>query len=208
MRGNAMKIGLYVPGNSMIHKTPLWVKYLVVLAVGFALLLVREIWMALTVVGTSWVAFALAGSRMRRSWWVPLRAMWWLFALLGVYQWWLNGWWGVIVVLGTMIGAMQWARLLVLTTPLSLLMDGLERALSPLRFLGLRPAVFSLAIAIMIRSIPMIIGAAQDTVDAANARGLGKNPVALAAPTIVTTISYARTTGDALAARGILENDH
>ncbi|MGY5318667.1 CbiQ family ECF transporter T component [Neomicrococcus lactis] len=208
MRGNSMKIGLFVPGNSVVHRAPLWLKYVFVLGVGVLLLVWRNPWVSLALVVVSYVFFALAGSRIRRSWWVPMRALWWIFVLLGIYQWWLNGWQDVMMVLGTMIAAMQWARLLVLTTPLSELMEGLERVLSPLRYVGLRPAVFSLAIAIMIRSIPMIIGAAQDTVDAANARGLGKNPIALAAPTIITTIATARTTGDALAARGILESDY
>lgn len=141
-----------------------------VLGVGVLLLVWRNPWVSLALVVLSYIFFALAGSRIRRSWWVPMRALWWILVLLGIYQWWLNGWQDVMMVLGTMIAAMQWARLLVLTTPRSELMEGLERVLSPLRYGGLRPAVFALA--------------------------------------VVTTIATARTTGDALAARGILESDY
>ena len=57
----------------------------------------------------------------------------------------------------------------------------------------------------MLRSIPFIAGAYSDVRDSARARGLERNPRALILPVFITTVAFARQTGDALAARGLGE---
>ncbi|GER22042.1 cobalt ABC transporter [Zafaria cholistanensis] len=207
MRGNAMLLGLRIPGRSPVHRAPLWAKYAVLAAGGTAMVLWRGPWTAAAALGLSLLLYALAGRRVLAAWTGPLRSLWWLFALLAVHQWWLNGPAGALAVVGTMVAGLQLARLLLLTTAQADLVDGLARAARPLRFVGADPEAFALAVGLMLRSIPAVAGAMQDVGDAARARGLGRNPVALAAPVVVSTVAFAHQTGDALAARGILDRD-
>jgi biotin transport system permease protein len=77
-----------------------------------------------------------------------------------------------------------------------------------LRRLGVDPDSIGLAVAVMMRSLPHLIGAFQEVRDAADARGIGRNPVTYIAPVVVRTVAYAHATGDALAARGLGEAPH
>lgn len=205
MRGHAALLGLQIPGRSPVHRAPLWLKYSVLVLGGAAVVLLRGPATTAVLLGASVGLYALAGRAVFRAWAAPLRAMWWLFAILAAHQWWLNGPVFAATMVGGMLACLQLARLLLLTTPQSELIDGLARAASPARRVGLDPDAFALAVALMLRSIPAVLGAAQDVGDAARARGLGRNPLALASPVVVSTVAYAQQTGDALAARGLLE---
>lgn len=206
MRGHALVIGLRIAGHSPVHRAPLWLKYLVLVACGTALVLWRSPLVAAVLLAVGVALFALAGRRVLAAWAAPLRYLWWILVILGAYQWWINGPWIAFMVVGTMVAALQLARLLLLTTDQSDLVDGLARACAPLRPLGVNPDVVSLAVGLMLRSIPSILGCIADIADAARARGLGRHPLALAAPVVVSAVAFAQQTGDALAARGILDH--
>ena len=60
----------------------------------------------------------------------------------------------------------------------------------------------NLAISLMLRSIPFIVGAVGELRDAVRARGLRPNPVRLVTPAVISAVAYAQRTGEALAARG------
>nr|WP_269212015.1 energy-coupling factor transporter transmembrane component T [Zhihengliuella flava] len=205
-----------MPGQSVIHRAPLWAKYLVVLMVGILALVWREPAVAAVLTGVTVLLFALAGRLVLRAWAAPLRMLWWMFAILGAHQWWLASSGGAdplggalraFAVLGGMFAALQAARLLLLTTPSSVLLDGLTWAFGPLRYIGGSPETASLTVNVMLRSVPAIAQSAADVSDAAKARGLGRNPLALAGPVVVSAIDYAHRTGDALAARGLTDHD-
>jgi biotin transport system permease protein len=59
----------------------------------------------------------------------------------------------------------------------------------------------------MVRSLPHLLGAFDEVRDAATARGIRRSPVAYVAPVVVRAVAYAHATGDALAARGLGEDD-
>jgi biotin transport system permease protein len=61
----------------------------------------------------------------------------------------------------------------------------------------------ALTFALAMRAIPGTIEIAQETRDAARARGLGKHPRAFLSPFVIRVVARAYETGDALAARGI-----
>ena len=60
-------------------------------------------------------------------------------------------------------------------------------------------------VGIMLRAIPALLETFAETRDAARARGLDRSPRALLVPAAVRTVSRARATGDALAARGLAD---
>jgi biotin transport system permease protein len=208
MRGHAGLLGLHIPGRSPVHRAPLWLKYAVMVLAGAAVVVLRGPATIAVVLAVVLGLHALAGPAVLRAWWGPLRSLWWLFAVLAAYQWWLNGPALAVTVVGGMVACLQLARLLLLTTEQSELVDGLAWAASPARHIGVNPEILALAVALMLRSIPAVLASIADVGDAARARGLGRNPLALAGPVVVSAVGFAQQTGDALAARGILEAEY
>ncbi|MGO4590184.1 energy-coupling factor transporter transmembrane component T family protein [Paenarthrobacter sp. 2TAF44] len=206
MRGHGFLIANYVPGNSPIHRTPLWLKFLVVAACGTASFLIVDWAVSLLVFAIMCGLFLLSGAGLRRL----MRAIWMvtpILVVIGLFQWWqLGAPTAARIVLNVLVCVVA-ASVLTATTPVQDLLDGVVSLAKPFRRFGADPERFALTIAVMLRSIPFIAGAFSDVRDAARARGLERNPRALILPVFITTVAYARQTGDALAARGLGEPD-
>jgi biotin transport system permease protein len=206
MRGHGFLIANYVPGKSVIHRTPLWLKFLVVAACGTASFLIVDWAVSLLVFATMCGLFLLSGAGWRRL----ARAIWMvapILVVIGLFQWWqLGGPTSARIILNILVCVVA-ASVLTATTPVQDLLDGVVSLAKPFQRLGADPERFALTIAVMLRSIPFIAGAFSDVRDAARARGLERNPRALVLPVFITTVAYARQTGDALAARGLGEPD-
>ncbi|UKA51813.1 energy-coupling factor transporter transmembrane protein EcfT [Arthrobacter sp. FW305-123] len=204
MRGHGFLIANYVRGNSIVHRTPLWLKFLVVAACGAASFLIVDWVVSLLIFVLMCVLFMLTGAGYRRL----LRAIWLvapILVVIGLFQWWqLGGPTAARIVLNVLVCVVA-ASVLTATTPVQDLLDGVVALAKPFRRFGADPERFALTIAVMLRSIPFIAGAFSDVRDSARARGLERNPRALVLPVFITTVAYARQTGDALAARGLGE---
>ncbi|HEY5483882.1 MAG TPA: energy-coupling factor transporter transmembrane protein EcfT [Propionibacteriaceae bacterium] len=111
-----------------------------------------------------------------------------------------------VVVVENLVLALYATRLLTLTTPIPELVDGIATACRPLRLIRVDPDRIALSVAVMLRSLPHLLGAFDDVRDAMTARGIRRNPVAYVAPVVVRAVAYAYATGDALAARGLGED--
>ncbi|MDR6436389.1 biotin transport system permease protein [Paenarthrobacter nicotinovorans] len=204
MRGHGFLIANYVRGNSIIHRTPLWLKFLVVAGCGAASFLIVDWAVSLVIFAVMCALFLLSGAGLRRL----LQAIWLVMPILlviGLFQWWqLGGPTAARIVLNVLVCVVA-ASVLTATTPVQDLLDGVVAVAKPFRRFGADPERFALTIAVMLRSIPFIAGAFSDVRDSARARGLERNPRALVLPVFITTVAYARQTGDALAARGLGE---
>lgn len=204
MRGHAHLLGAYVPGQSLLHRAPLWLKFTAVVVLSALVLGVRQLEVTLVVLALVLAAGLLAGlgaGTVLR----PLRAMAPVLLVLGAFQWWANGLEvAAVVVLGILTCVLA-ARLLTLTTTGQRLLDGMVSAAKPFQFLGADPERFGLTLSLMVRSIPYLLGSAADVRDAAKARGLERSPRALLMPVIINAVAYARQTGEALSARGLGE---
>jgi len=106
---------------------------------------------------------------------------------------------------GNLLVAILAARMLTLTTGTPDLLDALVWVMRPLRLLGINPDQVALAVALMIRSIPYLLGSVDDARMAARARGLERNPARLLTPVMINAVAYAERSGEALVARGIGE---
>ncbi len=150
------------------------------------------------------IVVATTGAPLRLAWGLPAGLIG-LLVLLGGYHVATGNWPLAVTIVCALLVAVYASRLLLLTTPTPVLIDALVSATRPLRPLGVDPERFGLAVAIMIRSIPFIASAFGEVRAAARARGLERNFFAQIAPVVVQTVAYARTTGEALAARGLGE---
>ena len=95
------------------------------------------------------------------------------------------------------------ATTMTVTTPVDEVMDAVARGLRPLRRVGVDPEAVALAFSLMLRAIPTTMGLAEESRDAAVARGLERSPRARLIPFVVRVVARAHDTGDALHARGI-----
>lgn len=195
-------IGLYRPGDSLLHRAPTGAK-LLLLALGAVGLALARSPLAVVVAGVLLVAaYALAGcppsEPLRQAW--PLR---WVVLVLLPFQWWTAGWRTAVVVVGTMLVLVSAAGLVTLTTRTSALLDLFERCLAPFRRLGVDPGRMSLLLALTIRAVPVLVTTLADVRDARRARGLERSPRALLVPVVVRTLRHADRLGEALVARGV-----
>ncbi|NKX49240.1 energy-coupling factor transporter transmembrane protein EcfT [Arthrobacter deserti] len=202
MRGHAYLVGGYRPGSSPVHRMPLRLKLPLLLGLGAAALAVQDALPRSVVVLVVLALHFAAGGNFRQLL-SPLRAMWLFLLVLVAYQVWQQGPAGAWRILAGLLACVYAANLLLATTPLQRLLDMLVAAVRPLQRFGADPERFALAIGLMLRSIPFLIGSFTDVRDAAKARGLERSPRALILPVLISAVAYARPTGDALAARGL-----
>ncbi|WP_445154429.1 energy-coupling factor transporter transmembrane component T family protein [Arthrobacter sp. Hor0625] len=204
MRGHGFLFAQYVPGTSLLHRAPLWLKFLLVLACGMASFLVADWAVAAVVLALLCAVFLGTGAGARRLF-RAVRPVLPVLAMVGLFQWWqLGGPTAARIVLNILVCVVA-ASILTVSTPVQALLDGVASLARPFRRLGADPERFALTIAVMLRSIPFIAGAYADVRDSARARGLDRNPRALVLPVFITTVAFARQTGEALAARGLGE---
>ncbi|GAA1967372.1 hypothetical protein GCM10009817_04060 [Terrabacter lapilli] len=193
----------HVPGSSPVHRAPLWLKLVGVLAVGVVPWLTTSLGAMLVVTAVVLgiaVLARLPADRLLRS----LRGLLPVLVLLLAFQWWANGpTYAVRVVLG-IVNAYLAAGVLTATTPVTDLLDGVVRAARPLRRV-IDPEVVALTLGIVVRSIPWVAGSFSSVRQSARARGLERSPRAVVVPTVVHVVAFARATGEALAARGLTD---
>ena len=213
MRGQAFLVAAHVPGSSPVHRLPLAAKALLLLAVAVLCLASPAVSVAAGAAVTTTVLAAVAGAHFlaglgRRRMWRAVRMMLIFLVLIAGYQWWQSGPWVAWQVVAAIVATVLASNILTSTTPVDELLDGLAALVRPLERFGADPERFSLTVALMLRSIPFVIGAFGDVRDAARARGLERNLLARSLPVVIATVAYARATGEALAARGLGEPEH
>ncbi len=198
-------IGVHRPGATLLHRAPAGAKLLALLLAAVLVVVLRGPLSAMLAVGTALALAAYAGLGLRESA-RTLRGLLLVIVLLGAFQAWQNGWPRAVESVGDLVALVVLATVVTLTTPVDAILDALTRALSPLRRVGVDPARVALTFSLAIRAIPTTIAIAEETRDAALARGLERDPRARLVPLVIRVVAHARATGDALHARGIGED--
>ncbi|WP_308336319.1 energy-coupling factor transporter transmembrane protein EcfT [Terrabacter sp. Ter38] len=187
----------------MVHRMPLWLKLVGVLAVGAMPWFTQSVWpLAVTTIVLVGIVLAarLPGRRLVRS----MRGLLPVLVVLLAFQWWSRDVaYAVRVVLG-IVNAFVAAGILTATTPVTDLLDGVVRAARPLRRV-VDPEVVALTLGVVVRSVPWVAGSFSSVRESARARGLDRDPRAVVVPTVVHVVAFARSTGEALAARGLTD---
>lgn len=203
MRMEAVPLGDYVPGNSIVHRLSAGAKFLVLLVFIIATtVLAKTIPTASAALVTA--ALVLAATR------VPAKNMWnqlWpplpILIPLAAFQWWQKGFHEAAVVFLTVYACIIAAVVLTLTTPVAEMMDALEKAMAPLERFGFPAQNVSLAMSLTIRLLPLMFTTINEVLDARKARGAGTSMLAFGTPVIIRSLRRARAMGEALQARGV-----
>ena len=195
-------LGLYRPGSTVLHRADAGTK--LVLLVGASVLIVAVrgpvsglVSLAVAVALAAWSGAGLM--LLTRT----LRAVLVVAVLLGGYQAWQHGWPRAVESVADLLALVLLATVLTATTSIDEVLDTVTASLHPLRRLGVDPGRVALAFALMLRAVPSTIDLADETRDAAVARGLQRDPRARLVPLVIRVVAHARATGDALHARGI-----
>lgn len=195
-------LGLYVPGDSLLHRLPADVKLLLLVALGIASVFLRSPVAVGVAVVVVIACYALAGftpvTAARQVW--PMR---WILLFILAFQWWVRGWQSAVVVVGVIAVLVMAAALVTLTTRTSAMVDVIVSVCRPLRVVGVDPDRVGLVIALAVRAVPIVSGFAAEIRDAQRARGVRPSPRAYAAPLIVRSLRHGDAVGEALAARGL-----
>ncbi|MEZ5210573.1 CbiQ family ECF transporter T component [Gordonia sp. (in: high G+C Gram-positive bacteria)] len=196
-------LGAYVPGSSPIHRLPAGFKLVALLGAIIAMTLtIRTPVGAAVAVGATVVVFALAGIGPVRAW-PMMRGPLVMIALIVVLQLFLADWRKATVVGAVLLASIGLAAVVTLTTRTTDLLDAIVRALSPLRKLGVRTDLIAMALALTIRSIPLLAELFTQVDQARRARGLRAGPRVLFVPAVLAALDTADGFADTLAARGL-----
>lgn len=195
-------LGVYLPGDSPVHRVPAGWKFLLLLAFILAsTILVKD-----PVVATGWLVVVAAGYVIAR---VPVRTALGqvlpvlpILLVLGAFQWWQRGWEFAATTVVILLASVAAAALLTLTTSIAELMAAIERGLSPFERFGLPVETISLAVSLTLRLIPLQLATVQEVLAARKARGAGFSVTAFGTPVMVRSIRRARLLAEALIARG------
>lgn len=138
-----------------------------------------------------------AGARLKL--YRPLAPLLIGIALLQVYT---SGWEMALATLLRLVAMIALADLITATTPMLAMMDALQPLFKLLRPFGLDPRRLSLAVALMLRFIPVIMSEWAKREEAWRARTGRRPPLRLLAPFFADILRLADHVSEALTARG------
>lgn len=198
-------LGVYVPGDTLVHRTPAGWKFVALLCYILAMTIAVKTWpLALACLAVISLFYVLARipARLAVQQTTPVLPV---LLVLGAFQWWQRGWEFAAVTVVVLLSSVAAAALLTLTTRIAELMAAIENGLAPFARFGLPVETISLAISLTIRLIPLQLATVTEVLAARKARGAGFSIAAFGTPVMVRSIRRARLLAEALIARGVAD---
>ncbi len=195
-------LGVYQPRGTRVERAPVVVKYVVFLGLTLPAFIVGRWWLTAVCLGVVVGLVRLARTGWRRGL-ALTRGLGVLLVLLAAFQAVTVSWVSGLVLAGNLLLAIWASRLIVQTTPSSVLIDALAAFVRPARLVGVDPERFALSVAIMLRSIPYLAGEFATIRQAARARGVERRLFGQLTQVVVKAVGYATATGDAMDTRGL-----
>lgn len=196
-------LGHYRPGASWLHRLPAGVKLAGLGALIIAMTVLVDSPLRLAVAAAAVVSAALTA---RLSVWaliVQLRQVLWVVGFIFVLQVVLTDWRRALVVCGVLLLAVTLAAMVTLTTRTTAMLDAATRAMTPLARFGFPVRQVAIALALSIRSIPLVVEIIGKVDEARRARGLRITPRIVFVPVIVGALRAADDFNEAMIARGL-----
>lgn len=197
----------YIPGTSWLHTLPAGPKLGSLALLMLPIVIFRTPLVLALFAGVAVLAYRSAGFSTQQIWQQVRPLRWMVLILVGAHAILGGGtqasWTSGIVVAGTIVVAVALAGLMTMTTPVSAMIDAIQRGLRPARRIGINPERVALLLAFTIRAIPVIAGLAEQVRDAQRARGVQTSVRAFAVPLVVRSFRHADALGEALIARGL-----
>ncbi|MBG6097629.1 CbiQ family ECF transporter T component [Nocardioides luteus] len=198
----SMTVGIYRPGDTVLHRLPVGAKLLGLAIISVAIVALRGPILAVAFLAVA-VVLALVGRLDLAATARALRAVLVIAVVVALLQWWLFTLPRAVESLLDLVSLALVALTLTVTTPTTEMLDAVVHWIRPLRRVGLDPERVALTISMAIQALPGTLTLAQETRDAARARGLGRSPGAYLTPFVIRVVARAHETGDALKARGL-----
>jgi biotin transport system permease protein len=191
----------YVSRQSWLHRVPAGVKLLAVAAISIAMLPVAD-WriLAAGIVLTVGIYASLGREVLRRL--GLLRPLVPILIAIAVLQAWFDSWPVAAVSVSRILLMVMVANLITLTTTMQDMMAVLSPLFMPLRFLKVNPRAPALAIALVIRFVPVLMLAWQEREEAWRARTGRRGSLRLIPSFITETIRMTDHIAESLDARG------
>jgi biotin transport system permease protein len=190
------------PRQSWLHRWPAGLKLAVLLLAASAFVLVNQpLWLALAAVVLFGVWRSVTGPIDWQAW----RKAAWLALTVAVVVLYVSAFAGLTqgsVVLFRLLALLFAALAVVASTPISAMMEVVQRVLAPLGRRGwVNPEKVALTFGLCLRLIPVLLEQWQEIRDAQAARGVRAAPHALLVPMLVRTIERAEELAQAIEAR-------
>jgi biotin transport system permease protein len=196
-------ISLYRAGTSLLHRAAAGPKLLLVMALALAISLApANPWLLGAAVAAVAAGYLIAGFGVREIG-AQAYGMKWLVGFMLVAQVFFLPGLTVAANIIRVLTVILLANLITLTTRTDALIDAIERAMSPLRRVGVNPGRVALMLSLTITTIPVIAGFAGQIREAQKARGVPVSPLAFVVPLLVMALKHSDDLADALTARGI-----
>ncbi|MEU4542011.1 energy-coupling factor transporter transmembrane component T family protein [Nonomuraea dietziae] len=195
-------IGVYVPGDSLLHRLPAWAKVLGLVVSCTVLVLLGSLTALAGFIAYVAIMYLVSGVGFAAAW-AQIRPLRWFAPVLFVMQFVLVGLDAAVTSTLRIVLAVALAGLVTLTTRFADMMTFFERCFGPLRRVGVDPFRVSLLLSLTVRSVPVISALATRVREAQRARGVSWSMRAFAIPLVVSALRHADALGEALSARGL-----
>ncbi|UEA59706.1 energy-coupling factor transporter transmembrane protein EcfT [Gordonia otitidis] len=196
-------LGTYRPGSSLVHRLSPGVKLLGLAAGILAITLCVRSLPALAIAAAAvTVVYGLAGIGPVTAW-RQFRPTLWILVFVLVFQLIFTDWRRAVLVTGILALSVLLAAIVSLTTRTTDMLDSMTHAMAPLRRLGVRTDLIAIALALTIRTIPLIVEIAGQVDEARRARGLRPGARILVAPIVIAALRTADGFAESLSARGL-----
>ncbi|WP_042995299.1 energy-coupling factor transporter transmembrane component T family protein [Bartonella quintana] len=193
-------IGLYLPGETFIHKLKPGIKLLFFTVCGTTILMVSSI--PILVLLLLFVALFYRVAKVPFSTVLKqFKSMGLFLVLIFVFQAIFINWLIGVEVILRLIILFSLSLLVSFTTRVSDMVASIEAGLQPFRCFGINPLKVSMVVSMTIRFIPLLSEKFNEVREAQRVRGFNTNIAALAIPLIIRTMRMASEVAEALEAR-------
>jgi biotin transport system permease protein len=194
-------ISLYLPERTWLHGVPAGGKLLALALISLVAAPLNSLPVMAGLLLAALVLYASLGKAALKQI-ALLRPLWPLFLILLAFHWWNGDITAGLVVLARILAMVLLANAVTMTTRMDAMMDAVEPLLAPLRLFGGSPRAVALAVAMMIRFVPLLFALWEALNDSWRARTGKRGGWRLLAPFCIQTLRLSHHTAEALAARG------